>query len=56
MEDIKKFFKTYKKEIIVVTAGVMIYNLGFKKGFESAKEGMRYLIEESAKALEVAHV
>lgn len=54
MESIKKFINDYKKEIVVVGIGMVIYNMGFRKGYKSAEEAMYYLIKESAKALEVA--
>lgn len=53
MEKIKQFVEDHKKEIIVVSAGIIIYSLGFKKGFNSAKEGMNYIFDQAAKTLEV---
>ena len=53
METIKNFVKDHKKEILVVSSGVLIYSIGFKHGFRSAERGMTYIFEEAARTLPV---
>lgn len=53
MEKIKEFISENQKTIIFVASGALIYSLGFRKGFKSAKEGMSHVFEEAARTLPV---
>ena len=51
MEEIKKFVVDHKKELLLASAGIMLYSLGFNKGFKSAEKGMNYIFEQASKSL-----
>lgn len=53
MDKVKDFVVTHKKEIICVTIGLAIYQIGFKAGFKSAEKAITHLCNEAAKTMEV---
>ena len=53
MEKVKDFVVKHKKELAFASAAIVIYSLGFNKGFKSAEKGMNYIFEQAAKSLEV---
>ena len=53
MEKVKDFVVKHKKELAFASAAIVIYSLGFNKGFKSAERGMNYIFEQAAKSLEV---
>lgn len=50
MDTIKEFIKEYKKHILITTVLGITYSLGFRKGFNSAKEGMNYVFDQAARS------
>ncbi len=50
MDTVKEFIKEYKKHILITTVLGITYSLGFRKGFNSAKEGMNYVFDQAARS------
>lgn len=53
MEDIKKFISDHKKEIIFVSSGLIIYHIGFNRGFKTAKNAISHVFDEAARTLPI---
>lgn len=53
MDEVRVFIKNHKKEILVVSAGIVIYRIGFNKGFNTAKNAMNYIFEEAARTIPI---
>lgn len=53
MDKIKEFIKKHKTEIIYVGSGILIYNIGFNRGFKKAKEAISYVFDEAARTLPI---
>ena len=46
MEDIKKFIVDHKKELGLAAAGVFIYRLGFRRGYNTSINSMCELVDK----------
>lgn len=53
MEEIKKFVSDHKKEIIFVGSGLIIYHIGFNRGFKTAKNAISHVFDEAARTLPI---
>ena len=53
MDDIKDFIKEHKKEIIFVGSGLVIYHVGFNRGFKTAKNAISHVFDEAARTLPI---
>lgn len=53
MDEIKDFIKEHKKEIIFVGSGLVIYHVGFNRGFKTAKNAISHVFDEAARTLPI---
>ena len=53
MDEIKSFIKEHKKEIIFVGSGLVIYHVGFNRGFKTAKNAISHVFDEAARTLPI---
>lgn len=53
MDEVKVFVKNHKKELGLALAAVMIYNMGFNRGFNSAKRAITHVFDEAARTLPI---
>ena len=53
MESVKKFIVEHKKELALATTGILIYRMGFNRGFNSAKNAISHVFNEASRTLPV---
>ena len=53
MKTIKKFVVDHKKELGLVAAGVFLYRMGFKTGYNSATNAIKTVVNEAFESLTI---
>ena len=53
MDEVKVFVKNHKKELGLTVAGLIIYNMGFNRGFKAAKNAITHVFDEAARTLPI---
>ena len=53
MSEVKKFIKEYKKEIILLAAGIGIYRIGFNRGFNTSINAINALVNDVVDKMEI---
>ena len=46
MEEVKEFLSKHKKEIALVVGGVVLYRIGYRRGYRTALGAIDHLIKE----------
>lgn len=54
MEKFKEFVSEHKRELMCVASGVIIYHIGFNRGFKMAKNAITHVFDEAARTLPIA--
>lgn len=54
METVKNFVKEHKKELSMAAAAIIIYRMGFNRGFNTAKSAITHVFDEAARTLPIA--
>ena len=52
-DKIKQFVSDHKKEISFISAGILIYGIGFRNGFNSSERAINNVFNQASKAMEV---
>ena len=48
MEKVKQFVKDHKKELSVIAAGLIIYRMGYRNGFNASERAINNIFEQAS--------